>query len=41
MAAKIVTIYTDSQTSLDPIKNARIHTSLIDNSTTNQEAGTS
>ena len=30
MAAKIVTIYTDSQTTLDPIKNARIHTSLID-----------
>jgi len=30
MAAKIVTIYTDSQTTLDSIKNARIHTSLID-----------
>jgi len=30
MAAKMVTIYTDSQTTLDSIKNARIHTSLMD-----------
>ena len=30
MAVKIVTIYTDSQMTLDSIKNARIHTSLID-----------
>ena len=30
MAAKMVTVYTDSQTTLDSIKNARIHTSLID-----------
>jgi len=29
IALKIVTIYTDSQTTLDSIKNARIHTSLI------------
>ena len=29
-AAKMVTIYTDSQTTMDSIKNARIHTSLID-----------
>ena len=30
MAVKIATIYTDSQTTLDSIKNTRIHTSLID-----------
>jgi len=30
MAVKIVTIYTDSQTTLDSIKNARIHASLTD-----------
>jgi len=30
MAVKIATIFTDSQTTLDSIKNTRIHTSLID-----------
>jgi ribonuclease HI len=29
-AVKKLTIYTDSQTTLDSIKNSRIHTSLID-----------